>query len=325
MHNRQLRNWVFTVNNPEAILDPSEWPNCRMAVWQLEMSDNGTPHYQGYVEYTIGVRRRTVSSCSGLEGAYLNQRLGSRQQAINYSTKNDHTFLEGPWWWPSEAGAMINNQGNRTDLKSFVDRIIAGSTDTELLASHPVQLLKFGRHAQTVRNAIPPLAHVERPYDCEIFWGPTHTGKSYRLRQLYPEGTEWFWMRPGKWWDGYQGQPGVVFDDITDSWMTFNTLIRVLMHSPRRVEMKGSVIPLRAYKFRMSSNVHPKKWYKNVNIHHPWNSSPLRSRFSRILHMPNRVVIEGIALLQDDDEPDSDDGPPELVEPWDQRYLVRPN
>ena len=46
------RAWMFTVNNPTEIMDPSGWDRISAAAWQLEMGENGTPHYQGYVTFS---------------------------------------------------------------------------------------------------------------------------------------------------------------------------------------------------------------------------------------------------------------------------------
>lgn len=175
------------------------------------------------------------------------------------------------------------------------------------MENHPVSLLRYGRHAQTVREAMPVPAHIERPYNAHVYWGPTHTGKSYKLRKDCPEGPEWFWMMAGKWWDGYEGQPGIVFDEYRGSWMKYETLLRVLTHGPRRVEIKGTVARLKAWKFRFSSNLHPKNWYKGVAINSPFLLSPLKSRLVIIKKMTVRYIPDVPLVYEDDDEPSSEE------------------
>lgn len=96
----QGRFWCVTLNNPREILDPSEWPGCAAAIWQLEMGDNGTPHYQLYVEFQRNVRMNRLLSMSGLRGAHVEIRRGNKEQAIVYHTKEE-SRLEGPFYWPS--------------------------------------------------------------------------------------------------------------------------------------------------------------------------------------------------------------------------------
>lgn len=71
-----LACWVFTVNNPEEQLSPQFWEDCRLAAWQLEMGEEGTPHFQGYVEFNRRKRRAwIVANCEGLEAAWIEVRL----------------------------------------------------------------------------------------------------------------------------------------------------------------------------------------------------------------------------------------------------------
>jgi len=49
----RFRNWVFTLNNPAYALTPEldlVGSPCTFLVWQLEAGNEGTEHYQGYME-----------------------------------------------------------------------------------------------------------------------------------------------------------------------------------------------------------------------------------------------------------------------------------
>jgi len=48
----QARCWCFTLNNPEEELAVNEWDGIAYAVWQLEIGEEGTVHYQGYVNFS---------------------------------------------------------------------------------------------------------------------------------------------------------------------------------------------------------------------------------------------------------------------------------
>jgi len=47
----KARNWCFTLNNPEDELDFTEFPFCDYAIWQKEVGENGTPHFQGRIDF----------------------------------------------------------------------------------------------------------------------------------------------------------------------------------------------------------------------------------------------------------------------------------
>jgi len=46
----RARAWCFTVNNPEDVGAPQQWPY-EYLVYQLEKGESGTPHLQGYVYF----------------------------------------------------------------------------------------------------------------------------------------------------------------------------------------------------------------------------------------------------------------------------------
>jgi len=113
-----------------------------------------------------------------------------------------------------------------------------------------------------------------------------------------PEGPDWFWVSPGKWFDGYQGQSGLVFDEFRDNWQTYSYMLRLLDCYPFRVERKGGFIQMKATRFRFSSNVHPKAWWAGRPGKVAWVEDPLRRRFSRIELMTD-VFVQADQLVDD--------------------------
>ena len=86
------RAWCFTLNNPSdedtASLPTqasSKWPHVHQCVYQLESGANGTPHYQGYVRFTL---QKTLNVVRGyLPRAHWAQARGNAQQNYEYCTK----------------------------------------------------------------------------------------------------------------------------------------------------------------------------------------------------------------------------------------------
>lgn len=287
VENRRLCNWMFVINNPEGILEPRQWPDVKAVVWQLEIGEEGTVHYQGYVEFKSAKYRNWITrTIEELSDAWLEGRRGTRNGALEYCTKDD-TRLEGPYYFPSAASfAEANQQGARNDLNSAVDRIKRGATEAELIDDYPSQFVRYFRGFDRVRMAMPAVRRSPlTPITSIMYLGPSGTGKSHRLSVECSDQSLWFWMRPGKWWDGYNGQPGVVFDEIRDSWMPFSYLLKVLDNKPMTVEIKGGTKELLATNFRFSSNIHPKHWYRNVPEQKEWKKSPMYRRFKTIVYM----------------------------------------
>jgi hypothetical protein len=338
VNNRTRRaNWCFTINNPVEQLHPENFPKIKRAVWQLERGEQGTLHYQGYIEFTASVRFNAVISLPGMERCHLEGRLGTAEQSITYCTKEDtrEGGDAGPWYYPEkeEFDALgVNNQGRRNDIHNMVLDVKNGASDRELVENHPVPYLKYHRGVAHIRSVmrtrdVHEVAQIE---EMICYVGPTGTGKSHKLRQECPEGPEWYWATEGKWWDGYEGQPGIVFDEFRDHWYKWSTLLKICDISPNRVEIKGGCVQLAASKFRFSSNVHPKFWYKGVSgqPNSPWEQSPLRRRFTKIVFMLEKYVppdepeqapepwvpqYEGhwpqLNELQDEERPDAADDP----------------
>lgn len=102
------KNWVFTWNNPVGDI---EWPDCvNYAVHQLEMGENGTYHFQGYVEFKTN--KRLTGCAKILRNAHWERRRGTQAQAREYCMKEE-SRIAGPW----EYGVFVPNaQGKRSDL-----------------------------------------------------------------------------------------------------------------------------------------------------------------------------------------------------------------
>ncbi len=330
--NTRYRNWMFTINNYDELITPEHWPHIRCCVWQHEVGiEDMTPHIQGYVEFNVSMRRRAVSSIPDLNNAWLGARLGSKAQAIHYCEKPvdgcdcRHCRVntkdpEDPdtYWYPNEASVRANAQGQRTDLHQFVQAIKDGHTNEQLVDEYAATYIRYYKGAEAVRLALPPAEPIEHPVNCIIYWGPTRTGKTHRLKQECPPGSEWFWASPGIWFDSYMGQPGIVFNEIRNSWYAWEFLLRLLDNAPRRNQTKGGTLVMLAHKFRISSNVHPKKWYKRMKSHpnKPWLVSPLRGRFSQIILMDQPVDRVHLIGLADDDEPSTSDDEINLIAPF---------
>jgi len=300
----RYRAWCFRWSNPDWALTPeevSQWPDIRAGTWQLEIGEEGTVHYQGYFEFTRAVYMGTLKTI--LHAAHWERRKGTQQEARDYCMKED-TRLEGPFNFGVWAAA-----GKRSGFNNAIDLVKAGASNETLAKEEPGMFVRYHKGFEALRLNLPQPAVVEHPRDCILFLGPTHTGKSYRLRQEFPSGPDWFWVRPGKWFDGYQGQMGLVFDEIRDSWFPWEDLLVYLDGSPVRREIKGASLMCRAHRFRLSSNVHPKFWYSGMKgkPNQPWRDSPLRSRITEIQYM--EVRYEGAAAPHVDPKEPPDEYP----------------
>lgn len=84
----KAKNYCFTLNNPEAELDYP--PEVGYIVYQEETGEDGTPHYQGYVEFKQQTRITAIKKLGpGWDSMHLEVRRGSQEEAIAYCKKED--------------------------------------------------------------------------------------------------------------------------------------------------------------------------------------------------------------------------------------------
>jgi len=137
------RHVCFTYNNPT--LSPADFQaklqaaeRVRYAIFQLEEGEAGTPHYQGYVEYTSPQRfsyfHTNVTPC------HCEKRRGTRAQARDYCRKED-SRKDGPW----EVGQWrAGGSGSRNDLHGIVDACKTGSLK-RVAEEHPEGILRYSK------------------------------------------------------------------------------------------------------------------------------------------------------------------------------------
>ena len=95
------------------------------------------------------------------------------------------------------------------------------------------------------------------------YWGATGTGKSRRAwdeagLDAYPKDPR------TKFWDGYRGQEHVVMDEFRGA-IDIGHILRWLDRYPVIVEVKGSSVVLKASKIWITSNLHPRSWFMELD------------------------------------------------------------
>lgn len=152
MSSNKARHVCFTWNNPSVI--PSlllatlaEAERIRYVVFQLEEGENGTPHYQGYVEYTSPQRWSYLKALTD-QSIHLEKRRGTRVQARDYCRKEesrkDGPFEYGEW--------SVGGSGSRNDLTGIIDACKTGSLK-RVAEEHPEGILRYSK-------VFPPLLHI---------------------------------------------------------------------------------------------------------------------------------------------------------------------
>lgn len=279
----RLRNGLFTlqVSSEEQlrVLDPSQWPHCKYAIWQLEAAPTtGQLHLQGYAEFDSPVSLSTLRNLDGVENAHWEARRGSADQAREYCSKQE-TRVDGPWTF-----GLPSEQGKRSDLLRVATRIRQGEKLERIAEDEPATVIRYQRGLSWFASFHAP----QRVWAMElvVVVGPSGVGKSRYAMESYPEA---YWKPPGAWWPGYTGQETVVLDEFYGSSMAFSELLRLCDRYPMTVETKGGHVAFTSKRLVFTSNQHPCNWYSAEKTHQgPWETNPLNRRlqeFGKVIEM----------------------------------------
>jgi hypothetical protein len=256
------KNWVFTLNNYTedefCAMDAmgTELPEPIVyLVFGIEKGESGTPHLQGYISLST---RKGMAYVKGLISprVHLEIARGTSKQASEYCKK------EGQF---REFGQLPGGQGSRSDLAVCVQAIKEGKNMRELADEFPSVILRYGSGVLRLRQFNRP----ERKYPptINVFWGPTGTGKTRRVWQFTDK--DKLWVHPGgRWFDGYDQHPAVLFDDFEGSWFKLSYLLKLLDRYIFQVPVKGNFVWWVPKTIFITSNIEPKEWYENANKNH---------------------------------------------------------
>lgn len=256
------KHWCFTLNNftgdeekqLEAYGNEKAF-EIEYLVFGKEKGEQETPHLQGYVAFN---KRKSFKSVKRLlsDRAHLEKAKGSPQQASDYC-KKDGDF--------KEFGTLPKGQGARTDLQKCIQAIQAGATLREIAEEHGATVLRYGSGVQRLRMFVRP-KRKEQP-EIWTLWGKTGTGKTRRVWEF--ASIDDMWVHPGdRWFDGYDGQSAVLFDDFDGSWFKLSYLLKLLDRYIFQVPVKGGYTWWAPKVIYITSNLHPKEWYPQAHQEH---------------------------------------------------------
>lgn len=270
----QSDHWCFTLNNPTELLNINGWRNLQYIVYQLETGKNGTPHFQGYVQFTtraFGERIRKLIPRAHVEAAN-----GTHLENQAYCTKElnkdgsparlvGHPFA-GPHTW-GELKPRAGKRGGRTDLLVVQQELDANKAMADIAKDHFSEFIKYERGFNKYRDL--RIQHRTREtHDGMVvvwIWGPSGTGKtSSALVHAGDQPTYWAPQAKanGIRFDSYNYESCVIFDDYHAGGMTWTMLMRLLQPYPLEVPTDGGSKKFVAHTIIFTSVDHPALLYK---------------------------------------------------------------
>lgn len=263
------RNWLFTLNNPEGDeLDiTEEWKaKIKHLVYQKEMGEEETPHFQGYLELHRPSRLAALKRF--LPRAHWEQRKGTRLQAAEYCTKEETRvsqpmYIGGMPGWKDflnslKKAAPTSKSSELSEVLQQIQQALCEGSSTEDIADKHFEVwcryYRAFEHYQLIKT--PPRNHEVCVH---VLQGPTGTGKSKWAMDNYPGA---YWKQRSQWWCGYLGQDVVIIDEFY-GWMPFDLLLRLCDRYPMSVETKGGNVQFVARTIVITTNQLPNSWYRN--------------------------------------------------------------
>lgn len=245
----QGRYWLLTI--PHHCFLPYLPDACTYIRGQLESgSETGYLHWQVLVAFKRAVRRAAVKS---LFGAECHAELSRSAAADEYVWKDD-TAVANTRFSLGERPVKRNSKRDWDAIIADAKRGNLSNIPSDIMLRYFGNLVRLGAHF-----AEP--SEMERK--CIVYWGKSGAGKSRRAwgeagMAAYPK------VPSTKFWDGYRGHEHVVIDEFRGG-IGIEHLLRWLDRYPVLVEIKGSATPLTAKSIWITSNLHPKDWYPNLD------------------------------------------------------------
>lgn len=272
----QSRSWCFTVNNPDSQLTPDiDWPadSVRYCIWQMEIGENNTQHYQGYIELSRNQRLTWIKRLAGLERAHIEPRRGSREQARAYCQKEE-SRVDGFWEYGSfEEGG----RGRRNDVAALKELINNGKTELEIFDAEPAAYVRYYRAIGHIQMLLTKPRDFKTTF--EFYYGKPGLGKS---RKAFEENPSAYWKQRSNWWDGYTNNQVTIVDEFY-GWLTPDFIFRLTDRYPMMIETKGGQKQFISRKVIIISNKLPQEWW-NQDVWSKIDPEALYRRMDRICH-----------------------------------------
>lgn len=227
--------------------------NLSYAVGQLEMAPTTErPHGHYVMVFKKTCRMTAVKAMFDNVGIHC-EAPKSLKGAIAYVQKPE-TRLEGP----HIIGEIPKSAGSRTDLALYRDACLTKSL-VSLIDEYPDYVARYPRFTATCMSLVKKDARPN--VTVKVLWGPTGTGKTTYVHEHFEDIYTVSSFSP-EWWDGYQDQKTVLFDDFNGE-IPIGRLLRLLDRWPVRVPIKGGFVDLQAENIILTSNFYPHQWYPN--------------------------------------------------------------
>lgn len=273
-----------------------------------EVGAQGTPHIQFSISFKKQVRFTALCKMfkepdsDGTIKVRLFKTKGTHKQASDYCKKGQYEWVSGSTTNHEDPLFGLNISPDLIEYGTLpLDQQVAGGKATEDLWALNMSLALAGewdemtpKHQVLYRNHYEKYVESKRPKPDHLTWlrgetpnlwiyGPTGTGKSHMARDMYPDLYE---KMPDKWWDNYEYEDVVLYDDIGMFESTYmgGHFKTVADRYRFRCHKKFGSMVIRPKIIIVTSNYHPDQLWSDQSV-----LGPILDRF-KLVHRTERYI-----------------------------------
>lgn len=244
------RNWIITHHiDPETGLDGQQWlkdlyekTKARYVVGQVERAPTTySKHIQAYVNYSDA---KAVTALHRYSSKTHWEVCRNAADSERYCLKED-TRVEGPWTF-GEYPLRRNSKTDWDQIYALAKKRNFEEIPKDVLVVHYNSISKIAKDNTVAKEC----THLRGIY----IYGKSGIGKSLLARSLFPTYSV-FAKAPNKWFDSYDGEQVIIWDDINpDLGSKYCTNLKLFTDRYGvKVETKGSTLGLQHEYFIITS------------------------------------------------------------------------
>lgn len=272
--------------------------------------ETGREHWQCYGQWYVAVRMLQIKKQLRDHGIYLRRQFGDYDNGewdgsdnLSYCCKDGDFEM---WGTPA-----YYHQGQRNELHAAKEAILENPWCDEQthMVDHFDAHVRGGRVLSKLRTLTQQKKAKEKDNEqalVHVYWGPAGTGKSRKaletLKTTY--GDSVYSLQPPtndgsrQWWDGYQGQKGVILEDFEPKNLGFRSfLILTDPYYAKRFEVKGGYVWGKPQIIIITCDRHPKDWVWEGQ--QSTDKDQLKRRFDRVVHFEATEESKDKAVWRD--------------------------
>jgi len=245
-------------------------------IYQEEIGESGTHHYQGYLELITQKRVSHVKRLLAGGGvAHIEKCVGTQEENIKYCSK-EKGRVSGPFIHGTKAKAA----GGSVGVTNIIAGMKRGDSLQQIIEDNPKDSLKYSSGIKFFATQFGPKRDWKTIVT--VYWGPPGTGKSFKAHLNRPDAYKM--PKSGNnnvWFDGYDKQETIIMDDFY-GWIPLTFMLELMDAYPMRLPIKGGFVPMLAKEIIITSNRAPEHWYEKAFLSNPNHKEAFMRRIENV-------------------------------------------